>query len=228
MNSFRIICIAVSILAGFSASASKQANIFERVMGLAELYPNGRLEKPAAFIDLTAYVFLNSGWTEEEIPAYFVRAAEVFSQCALQIESVRIVLRDAPASGLDVDHSSNSNQGKTFQIAKAAGLATQASVYFVRYIDRGIAHSYPESLFLDTPMINTAWISVIEKLPENRSFHRPSYSVVAHELGHLLTNKGHFNGRSKNLMGNQLGMNDRLNRDQCDVILSSSLVRYER
>lgn len=93
-----------------------------------------------------------------------------------------------------------------------------------------ITHSYKKSMVTAAEIKSKAH-EIVEGVPFGAdggplTIVRPEYSVEAHELGHILTNSGHYEGKGMNfLYGSERLANDKINASQCEAIRRHPLVK---
>ena len=83
-----------------------------------------------------------------------------------------------------------------------------------------LATAFPKvSLHTDSIALNTAWITNKVNNSDYKKEEPKDYSVLAHELGHILLNDSHVFGDEPNLMHHKLALlNGRLTKSQCQTI----------
>jgi hypothetical protein len=74
--------------------------------------------------------------------------------------------------------------------------------------------------------LNTAWITAEVNSASYKKIHASSYSVEAHELGHVLGNVSHYMGPGKNFLSDLPDLlNDQIKPEQCEQMKKHSLMK---
>jgi hypothetical protein len=200
-------------------------------------------------MELTAVLFRDSGWDRSEIEPRFKRVAEIYTQCGVKLSKLVYVEADPFEGRKNVDYSESHDD---LIISKAIPETPRPAIFFVQSLQKpngliSLAYSWRNgSIYPDTPievpLRNTAWISndfkTNTRTTEERhkgewtekgapyTVYDRSYSVDAHEIGHILTDSGHYEGKGKNfLAGDERKANDRINPQQCEAIRRHPLVK---
>ncbi len=198
--------------------------------------------------DLTIVMFRGTGWTYPLVEPHLKRINEIYAQCGIRLEEVKVVEVDAHAGILDIK---TPWVGEDLTIAKAAPrgikrpamflmkdlpsrMAAYAGIpsYSFRTLDRAIR----DMIFVSAYVNSEEW-KYYRDADESGQTYRlpvdPSYDVFAHELAHLFADAGHElpgdNGRPKDeknlLAGEKSEVNDSLLPRQCEAFKKNPLLR---
>lgn len=181
---------------------------------------------------------------ETRVRAKLRHAAALYLQCGLKISSIQLIASDSPTKSTIVDGPDLKTVGTPKDSdLKIASLLPQAlprpAAFFIDssqnrdevYKNGSTAYAYPQfmvnSMYATdgSPLFGTAWITAKILSPAYRAEGRnPTYSVVAHELGHILSNAGHTN--SAGLMsGNYKLVSGKVEGWLCEDLTKSPFVR---
>ena len=161
-----------------------------------------------------------SGWTPEILKNSMRRVAEIYSQCGIKIDHVKLVVVDAPDQLVNVDSFE--------KMVSKIPVTPRPTLFFTRerLENDAAGHAYTmdkENLF-GSVTVNTAWIAGIVNTAYHKNLHieqkQEGYSTVAHELAHLLANSEHINSDDgMNLLGGSPEQqNSHIRREQCDAM----------
>ncbi|MBI3550683.1 MAG: hypothetical protein HY078_16725 [Elusimicrobia bacterium] len=178
-------------------------------------------------LPLTLVMFRNAGWTPETVRATVERTAEILSQCAIGIRRVTLVVADAPESSPDIDAP---GRGRDLRIGASIPPSEKPVVFFVGKTHDGNAawsfnRKYVELWRLDPRVLDTAWVSSEVLSASYRASRHPAYSPTAHELAHILGNRGHV--EEPNILS-AFSPNDRITEEQCGAFRAYELARRLR
>lgn len=198
--------------------------------------------------DLTVVMFRGTGWTYPQVEPHFKRINEIYAQCGIRLEEVKVVESDAYRGLLDVR---TPWAGEDLTIAKAVprgverpamflmrDLPSQMSAYagIPSYALQELDPAIHDMIFVSDYVNSPDWPYYQDGDVSGRVYRSkidPSYEVFAHEIAHLLANAGHElpgqNGIAKDeknlLMGEKSGVSDRLLPRQCEAFKSNPLLR---
>lgn len=207
-------------------------------------------------LPMEAVFFNKSSWKIADIRSQFEKTAEVYSQCGVKLEVEKLYLDEKRDSeiGFDLDGYDDPRDTREYngslEISQQYKKSTQPTVFFIESFDPSHGSIAATSVTAERitqddqkPALNSVWITYqIQKLTStSRELTAPSptvdietvaidsdgYSVLGHELGHVLLNSSHVTDISvHNLMHEQaLHLNGRLTNSQCEKIKSSELVK---
>jgi len=179
---------------------------------------------------LTMVLFRNTGWNLDLLKQRAKRVAEIYSQCGIKLSSVNIVESDPFNGWLDVDGEENWRErweSRELKIARATPTPQRPVIYYFRnFLDDDIycASSWYKGFKKGPPQDDTSWFSACDLDPKY-AVPDKSFSLEAHELGHLLTNDGHRENGKKNFLARDKNFyNDHIDPDQCETMKKSPLV----
>ena len=170
-------------------------------------------------------VLAKGQWEKEEIFKRFEKARKIYQNCDVDLIINKFIEFDwkFPTKGLFYDLSDDFKdryEDGAQQFLVDLNLSKKPLVIFFdsfdEYINK-IATSFPrESTSKDSLVVNTAWITNKVNDANYKEKEPDSYSVLAHELGHILLNEGHNLGFEPNLMHYKIEMlSDKLTDKQC-------------
>ena len=173
-------------------------------------------------------VIVEGDWTKQKVLKRFSKLRSIYGQCKIgvTIGSLKEVKWKYSGNGIyyDLNNSfSNRYFDGTLQLLSDLDIKKRPLGIFIDSFDEympKLATSFPEvSLHNKTIALNTFWITNKVNSPKYLDKEPDSYSVFAHELGHLLLNDTHVTGSSANLMHGRLEMlNGDLDSSQCLAI----------
>jgi len=194
--------------------------------------------------DIRVIHFSASEWKEYEIQAQLEEAANVYAQCGVKLNVSQIyssnLLEGVVMFDLEgyTDASEIPEKNGALNLAKEYASPQELNIFFMQSFDPDFgtvsATAVPESRVVHKDQLaaqNTIWIA--HKIERQRhlsyaegGFHS-GYSVLAHEVGHVLLNAGHIEDRTINNLMHAWGQNrnGRLTLAQCKTIQNSPLVR---
>lgn len=190
-------------------------------------------------INLYATIVGPSTWEKQDIVEQINRANEIFDQCKIQFELKELTQQNWKYNDgklwLDIDNTMDMihyDDGAINFMMQYPSLKRPLLV-FVEDWDYGSetnAVSAPMGRVghLDNATMNTAWFRKDIVSEKYLSQVDPSYSVVAHELAHILGDMEHFlDPIDKNLMHYKFDLlNDKLTDKQCDHLRDEVYVGY--
>ena len=173
-------------------------------------------------------VILKGKWTPEKVYKRFKKLRKIYEQCrvGVVISSLKEVEWKYSGLGLyydlDDDYTERYHDG-TLQLLTDLNIQSRPLAIFLDSFDEympKMATAFPLlKMVKQTPALNTLWITDKVNDKDYLKLEPDSYSVFAHELGHLLLNDTHLYGPDANLMHHQLSMlNDQLSEKQCERI----------
>ena len=162
-------------------------------------------------IDLSVVVFKNAGWNNLQLVAdHFQRVSDIYNKCQIKIGDISMVMVDAGTNVL--------SEGETEYLAKRTpAYFGRPTLYFATKVsDKHDAYAWSGDVGCDgfPARCNTAWISSIVNANRYKSIRDPDYSVVAHELAHILGDYDHVEGK-KNILGTFEFGDDSITAEQC-------------
>ena len=224
-NLVQTIIIGLAFHSGFAFAATT----VERV-------PRARYERPSFTaakyeINLNYALFKGTQWTEEQVANQAREVAEVYEQCSLRIGAVTIFKLDNPLPN-DLAYREES----TFlRLAERTPIAERPLVFLIEeMLNAEQPTPFSKAQFLDmngavepAALLNTIWVPYFVNSEAYLKARVASpYSVVAHELGHILLLDGMHNGEETgNLMTIWRWRTNRVTPQQCADMVKSELVR---
>lgn len=183
---------------------------------------------------LTAVYLQGTSWSEARVLRHIRRTARILEPCGIELIGVRLVKAWIPRELRSIDTTDKIPGTEVPQsVYRLSSYLPKSAewpvVFFVGRIDgeEVLARSYqqgdvPAGELKDYPYMNSAWISYrahwVER-PEDE------YSVLAHELAHLLCRCGHERGAQRHLLHeyrNFLGSH--VLTQHCEMFRSSNMV----
>lgn len=164
-------------------------------------------------IEITPIVFRDTSWTAEIVEVSLSRVAEVYSQCGIKILAPTLFLVDA------LNNKTDLTMEQEQEVVNAMPLKQRPLIYFLNGFEDGSpAHAYGIDNCKDTPLkCNSAWISRYVKSDYYKELRDPNYSPIAHELAHILGNRGHVS-EVKNILADTPDLvNDQITEEQCQA-----------
>jgi hypothetical protein len=184
-----------------------------QVLSEKELYPKPFIKKPTHQSALSVIVFRDpkekpDRWTLELVKADILRTAQIYNNCGLKFTKVNLILTDSPLGQLEVDGPSAFTATHTdvrlsellpkeisYPVAFYVGKALNSSV---GYENGSTAYAYNKSFVQSAvgknrdSMIGMLFMtSTLNSAEYKKTPRDPTYNVLAHELGHILSNSGH-------------------------------------
>lgn len=195
-------------------------------------------------IPLRVVTIANSSWKPADVNDQLNAAAEVYAQCGVKlvIESSLLEKNYSGEVSFDLEGYSDPSEphepNGSLALASAYVKPSLPTLFFMESFDPQFANISATAMPLERiqyadqkPALNSVWISFevqrIFGLSPEEGGNNPGYSVVAHELGHVILNSDHeTNPQFFNLMHESpLNLNGRLTLQQCHKIRSSPLAR---
>ena len=178
---------------------------------------------------MTAIVLRDSLWSVPEVSTRLNRVAQMYAQCGLKLDTLKIVEVTPPASLELTKVVTAENATKLAEITPTP--ITKPLMYFIKYL-RTDPESTPPAVSLGVKedirpaLQNTSYISSEAKRATfERRARRFGASIEGHELGHVLTNGGHWDdGKDNFLSGKQDAVNGLILPEQCKIILANPMV----
>ncbi len=181
----------------------------------------------------------NSGYAREQLLEDIRYGMSLYRQCDLALEELVVVDFETKKRLEEMDNKFRKNKKL---VNKLPHLLEGPTVYFVRDLEafgkkKDKYHYTKPSAYAFSakevrkdeerkPLLNSTWFAAKELMdPKYWKGRDRSYSVIAHELGHLLFNDGHFKG-VKNLMAARVGnLNSFIPPALCQKLLDSPLIQ---
>lgn len=201
-----------------------EANVFSRYID----YPVGKNLKQTTmkYKVPVSLVIMDGKWTVNAVTKRFLKAREIYKQCdiGLVIDKIKVVNWLYPGHGLYFDlndfYSDRYFDG-TLQFLTDLNIQTRPLGIFLDSFDEympKIATAFPPSALHEKNIaLNTFWITNKVNEKEYLDLEPDTYSVLAHELGHILLNDSHVYTHTANLMHYELSkLNHILTNIQCE------------
>ena len=164
-------------------------------------------------LNLTLVMFRHTGWTTELVKSQIERVAQIYSKCGILIRKATMIVTDAPQNWIDI------SSGRDLIIAKKTPVTVKPILYFFRSSDDGTgAWAGPKFSTNNIAYVDTVWISNDVNSDSYKALRNPAYNPAAHELAHILGDRGHVQDGSKNILGDTLDtVDDQITPSQCDA-----------
>lgn len=168
---------------------------------------------------LKVFFLEDSGWTKSEIEDLLEITSFIFSQCniSLAYEEVKLLKGPLPDGKLymyERDDPDSDRPGGDLDLVRSLGLKERNKILlffirdFINFSTFGVGRF--SELNGGNPLENTIFITLNEKQLDDRY-------TLGHELGHILTDEGHFHRGEPNIMHyNQYKINDEFTPQQCE------------
>lgn len=171
-------------------------------------------------------VIIKGQWKVKDVRDRFQKASAIYKrECGIKIflKSLKVVQWKYPGSGLFYDlndYFKDRYFDGTQQFLEDLNMTSRPLAIFLDSFDDympKLATSFPKvSLATDSNALNTLWITNKVNKPSYLEKEPDSYSVLAHEIGHILLNESHVFGKKPNIMHHKLQMlNDDFTEEQC-------------
>lgn len=186
-------------------------------------FANAKLEnREILSLPIRVLVFQKTGWHNYEIDPRIAHANKVLNQCGIQIKVDQISYLDVPSDQLDLTLDGTVN-GLT-ETGHRYPTNGKITLFYIRSStpQQGAFSIRPgnSSVGVTDELRGSAWFTAYTKLYE--AYIDESASTEAHEIGHLLLDKGHVSGPEKNfLQGDPKLLSNQINPDQCEKMRSS-------
>lgn len=193
---------------------------------------------PARTLNLTVVLLRGSGWTPEQAREHLAKTERIYAACGIRLG--RSEVREADPEGpVDVDWQSCGTgileqgiRGRDLALAEALPPSTPRPVVFLvrsNVHNGSSAYACPRfAVGSRSPLLDTAWITA---KVHSRSYEEivdrvdPDYDPIAHELAHLLGNRGHNSDSEPNLLHDDLDKRtSALLPEQCAAFSRSPLL----
>jgi hypothetical protein len=186
-------------------------------------------------LDIT---ILKGQWSKEMIFKRFEKLRRIYNKCdvGVTISSLREVEWKYSGNGLYYDLNDEFDDryfDGTQQLLVDLELESSINVIFLDSFDEympKLATAFPPiSVGTNSIALNSVWITNKVNNKEYLTKEPDSYSVFAHELGHILLNDSHVMSSEPNLMHYQLPLlNDELTSSQCSRIRKKITLSQEK
>jgi len=181
---------------------------------------------------LTVVLIRESGWTINLALENFQKAYEIFAQCGVKLNKIKLVIGHAPLKHrvadfgiLGIDRFIALNTPPTLH--PIVYLMEDTNMYFIETLNihnPHMSYAYFEKVKSFPELVNTTWVSSFINMNSEKRL-RAGYNSLAHELGHILLNDGHVLEKIPNLMSEYVDLgNNKLTKKQCEKIKNSPLV----
>ncbi len=232
MKLFFYIAILLQNLFAFEFEAIRTQEISPN-----KIYPKMQEEHFTHGISLNLLHLRGSGWLYEQIEEEILNTAKILKKCQIKIEEV--LLTTVESSLLDVSLVEDDNTIKDYTkdvrniLFHTPYVDTTFDIYLVRDIkqdkgkpgeDRPGAVAFPAEVFPIVKGVAFLEANVSQKVKSVSRKHK--FSVLAHELGHLLKHIGHTKNR-RTLMEEPVfkKRNTIIPSQMCDTFKSSDFIK---
>lgn len=180
--------------------------------------------------DLSLVIFRDTGWTKKEVLTRMQRVAEIYTQCNIQLKSIKLVVTNAPRGWIDIDTDPKGENRDIRMAAVTPDISTlKPIIYFIRSIadeSTGLAQIDDGRLPPSHPLTNTIWMPHEVTTEEYKNRRDSRYSPIAHEVAHILCRCGHIPGDEDNILSQYYdAANAQITPEQCEQFKSSRFVR---
>lgn len=224
--------------ADYAAEGFDVINTFRLETGVIEQNPDTQFTHT---LSMDAIRLEGAGFNQEQVMERIQKAADVLKQCGVALTDYNLTsvhpLQDNQGRDIVTMQMSNSDPNVLAYARNIPASANRPAMFFVT--DTGEQDGF--ALWGSGPQANTSFVSdnilreaVVEDLGRGRRRMTPGhssvetdFSVVAHELVHILCRCGHVPGDEPNLMSESPDPNSRrsiLTDDQCRSIRNSPLL----
>lgn len=199
------------------------------------IYESSAEEKYTHGLELDIIVLRGSGWEKNTIKKRIKHLADIYKQCRLKFNNVKLVEVDPPSDGrLDFfpwyrknRENEEEQDGSTYSLARSyPDSGIKFSITYIRSFTNGETGSSGPIWYygLGNPMLYKQFISLVTDSDDFIRIRPTGYSVEAHELGHALFESAHV-GRN-NIMALTTSKRKPIIRlDHCKIALGHELVR---
>jgi hypothetical protein len=188
-------------------------------------------------LHLHVVVLADSGWTLRQVLADLQEASQVYSQCSIKIGSAQVDLVRAPQGRVEWNQHEDTSSESVVTLRRQTPISRGAPViYFVKKFKdnpegTGFSNAqWREAYPVREELLNSVFISDYSHSEEYRKEREnSSYSLVAHELLHVLTRLGgHYNLPEKNLLNIWKTRSNAILNKHCEIAQESSLLQSAR
>ncbi len=194
--------------------------------------------KDSKTLNLKVYYASDSVWTPDLIEKKMGEAFEVFKQCGLNILWELSSSYDLNGT-IDKSLESDIPRG-IIKISKLVGNSNDVRVFFIGKVieegkqtkrqsgfARGLADDFPETYSYPKEVLNTVWMPSEALMLTGDHCHGAEYSVLAHELSHILTGLSSHTPEPGHILSLCMGGTRRniLTTNQCQRVLNHPFVQ---
>ncbi len=202
LNFVSIAIVGCWHIAALAASSSQFSSVWE----------TEKTAQTPREMDVSAFIEKDSQWKIAEIEKRILTANQVLASCGLRIRNVYFHKWDLTPNLLRIDDIESTIEDITEKFYDGMRYTSQQTnrvtaiqlFYFEDYLN---PHTYggsvPLSVYGDKfplPLQNSVWFPY--NSAQRRKFGESQYSEEAHEIGHILTRKGHDHSGASNVMAN--------------------------
>ena len=186
----------------------------------------GSLQEDTKTFPVEVFYLEDSGWLESEIENLLEITSDILSQCNIIIthKGIKTLKGSLPNGNLYLYNREKPNSdrvGGEMDLIRSLNLKKRDKIliFFIREFDYpkyGVARF--SKITSESLLENTVFISLSEKELDDRN-------TLAHELGHILTDEGHFHYVEPNIMHyDQYRINSEFTASQCEKMHKKQLL----
>lgn len=181
-------------------------------------------------VPVEAYLLEGSGWTKEVVREEILKSNEIMNHCGLmvkQVGPVQIITHEHPKGAINLI-STSEPEHRAEEVRLHESITSNQGQQAIRMIFVGQVLNLPSVLGVsrrterhEKEVYENA-VYITNQLGVNQADH-----TIAHELGHVLLNEGHYNqDPTPNIMHYQYPLqNRRFDATQCKKMLRSVLLQ---
>ncbi len=235
---FLIITTFIPAYAQLDENLIDKHNIEIEKISSKKYYSKKDKKKLKHYFPLSLVHFRDTSWSKKKIMKRVKGIVNTYKKCSIGVAPIQMITMNAPFGyinlgsnsvsyihfGTNASKDSSNDNSKANLIMKELEALVKPIVFYIQFdLDsKAPAWAHRKLFNKNQPKVDTAWMTYFSSRLE---FPDQDYSIEAHELGHLLLNRGHDFSEERNLMSYEGLLNSNiLTQEQCDKIKQSHLV----
>lgn len=186
----------------------------------------------ATDIEMTVVLLHGSGWTEAQAREQLSEAARIYGQCGISMRRVTLIIADPPGGRVNWNRFGGDGDASISALRRLFPGGSLTAFLTGSFIDENIDDAFAfadwRDAYVTRPELSgSVFLSDRVNSPESvRERAASPYSVLAHEMLHVLLRTSHHNGDLEaNLMSAWHRRNNRLPERLCVAVASSPLLK---
>jgi hypothetical protein len=186
----------------------------------------------ATELEMNVVLLQGSGWTEAQAREQLSEAARIYGQCGISLRRVTLIVADPPGGRVNWNRFGGDGDASISALRRLIpgdGLTAFLTGSFIdENIDDAFAFADWRDAYVTRPELSgTVFLSDRVNSRESvRERAASPYSVLAHEMLHVLLRTSRHNGDPEaNLMSDWRRRNNRLPARLCDAVAASPLLK---
>jgi hypothetical protein len=183
-------------------------------------------------LEMSVVLLRGSGWTEAQAQDQLREAARIYGQCGISLRRVTLIVADPPGGRVNWNRFGGDNDASISALRRLFPGDRLTAFLTGSFIDENIDDAFAfadwKDAYVTRPELSgTVFLSDRVNSQESVSERAASpYSVLAHEMLHVLLRTSHHNGDfDANLMSDWRRRNNRLPARLCDAVAASPLLK---